>query len=64
MFLDVRDTPAPPPWQPSEPAARAPRLTARQRRVMSGIVAVNLFLLLVAPIGGATVLAAIALLWR
>jgi len=52
------------PWQPPDPPQRAPRLTPRQRRVLSIVVGLNLFLLLVAPIGGATVFAALALLWR
>ena len=61
MFMDCRDAPAPPPWRPPE---RPRRLTGRQRRVMAVIVALNLFLLLVAPIGGATIVAAIVVLWR
>ncbi|MEH3100705.1 hypothetical protein [Sphingomonas adhaesiva] len=61
MFVDFRDTPAPPPWQPPRPQ---PRLTGRQRRVMTGVIGLNLFLLLVAPIGGATIFAAIAVAFR
>lgn len=45
--------------QPEEPPPRRPRLTARQERVFLWIVAVNVLLLLVAPIGGATVIHAI-----
>lgn len=58
MFVDFRDTPAPPPWQPP------PRLTERQQRVVAGVIGLNLFLLLVAPIGGATLFAAIAVFWH
>ena len=47
-------------WKPSpEPPPRAPRLTPRQQRVMFWLVALNALLLLIAPIGGATIFHAI-----
>lgn len=61
MFVDFLDTPAPPPWPPRKPPQR---LTERQRRVVAGVIGLNLLLLLVAPIGGATLFAAIAVLWH
>lgn len=61
MFVDLRDQPPPHPWQPPR---RAPRLTARQEKTLAAIIGVNVVLLLVAPIGGATLLGALALLLR
>jgi hypothetical protein len=47
-------------WRPSgEPPPREPRLTAGQERVLLWLIAVNVLLLLVAPIGGATVIHAV-----
>ena len=53
-------------WGPSwEPPPRRPRLTRQQERVILWFIVLNAFLLLVAPIGGATVIeAVIALLAR
>jgi len=61
MFVDFRDQPPPPPWQPRRPT---PRLTARQEKTLATIIGVNVLLLLVAPIGGATLFGAVALLLR
>lgn len=61
MFVDFRDQPPPPRWDP----ARTPRgLTPRQRRTMEAIVGFNIVMLLVAPLGGATILQAISALLR
>ena len=49
----------PPPWQPP----RRSRLTRRQQRVMLWLIGLNVFLLLVAPIGGATIIQAVAALF-
>ena len=51
-------------WRPSwEPPPRRPRLTRQQERIILMFIVLNAFLLLVAPIGGATVIQAmIALL--
>ena len=40
-------------------AARDPGLTERQKRVFLWLVAVNMLLLLIAPVGGATVIHAV-----
>ncbi|WP_294194644.1 hypothetical protein [uncultured Sphingomonas sp.] len=61
MFVDFRDRPPPPPWQPRRPQ---PRLTRRQEKALAAIIGVNIILLLVAPIGGATLVGAFALLFR
>ncbi|KAB1072731.1 hypothetical protein F6X51_14045 [Methylobacterium planeticum] len=50
-----------PPW---EPPRREPRLTKRQERVLIWLIAVNALLLLIAPIGGATVIQAILAILR
>ncbi len=50
-----------PPW---EPPPRKPRLTKRQERVLVWLIAVNAVLLLMAPIGGATVTHAILAVLR
>ena len=50
-------------WKPaSEPPARRPRLTGRQERILMWLIAINVVLTLVAPIGGATILQAVAAL--
>ncbi len=61
MFVDFRDQPPPPPWQPRRPR---PRLTACQEKTLAAIIGVNIVLLIVAPIGGVTLLGAVALLFR
>lgn len=50
-----------PPW---EPPPRKPRLTKRQELVFMWIIVVNLLLLLIAPIGGATVIEALLAMLR
>lgn len=52
-------------WKrPVDPPPRRPRLTARQQQVVVWIFAINAVLLLVAPIGGATIIGAIVALLR
>lgn len=46
-------------WKSWEPPPRGPRLTKRQERLFLWLVAVNALLLLIAPIGGATIIHAI-----
>jgi hypothetical protein len=58
MFMDFGDQPPPPPWQPKQPDRR-PALNAGQRKTLAIVVAMNLLLLLVAPIGGATLISAL-----
>ncbi|GAA4220071.1 hypothetical protein GCM10022253_23300 [Sphingomonas endophytica] len=61
MFVDFRDQPPPPPWQPPR---RRPRLTPRQEKTLAAIIGFNIVLLIIAPIGGATLIGVLALLWR
>ncbi|MBB4154536.1 hypothetical protein GGQ80_002452 [Sphingomonas jinjuensis] len=63
MFVDFKDQPPPPPWQP-RPAKRGPQLTPRQQRTLGAILGVNILLLLVAPIGGATLLELLGIVLR
>jgi len=58
MFMDFGDQPPPPPWQPKQ-SDRRPALNAGQRKTLAIVVAMNLLLLLVAPIGGATLISAL-----
>ncbi|GJD49729.1 hypothetical protein OPKNFCMD_2462 [Methylobacterium crusticola] len=52
-------------WTPSpEPPPREPRLTKRQERVLLWLIAVNVLLMFVAPIGGATVVHAVLAMVR
>ncbi len=47
-------------WRPpSEPLRRRPRVTKQQERIILWLVVLNAFLLLIAPIGGATIIQAI-----
>jgi len=62
MFVDFRDQVPPPRWEPKPPPSR--RLTPRQRKTMEVVVGFNLVMLLVAPLGGATILQAIGALLR
>ena len=51
-------------WRPSwEPPPRRPRLTKRQERVLLWLVLINALLLLIAPIGGATIIEAVIAVW-
>lgn len=61
MFVDFKDQPPPPPWQPPR---RTPRLSQREQDVLGGIIGFNLLLLLLAPIGGATLISALWALVR
>ena len=56
MFVEGGGGWKPPPWQPPP---RKPRMTKRQEAVFLWLVAINLMLLLVAPIGGATIVQAV-----
>ena len=52
-------------WKPpQEPPSRKPQVTKRQEQVLVGIIAVNALFLLIAPIGGATVIHAILAMLR
>lgn len=52
-------------WKPpQEPPSRKPRLTKRQERVLVGLIAMNALFLLIAPIGGATVIHALLAMLR
>jgi len=57
MFLDLNNY-TPPPDPPAEPD-RSPSLTPRQQKTLMMIIGFNIFLLFVAPIGGATVISAL-----
>jgi len=59
MFLDLRDQwpPVPPPTP--LPETGKPRLNRRAERIVGVIVAINLILLLLAPVAGSTVVQAI-----
>ena len=57
MFLDLNNY-TPPPDPPAEPD-RSPSLTPRQQKTLIMIIGFNIFLLFVAPIGGATVISAL-----
>ncbi|MBW6528638.1 hypothetical protein KZ813_17490 [Sphingomonas sp. RHCKR7] len=61
MFMDFRDQPPPPRW---EPRPARPRLSPRQERWLGRLVLANMLLLLLAPIGGATLVDALITLFR
>lgn len=63
MFVDFHDQIPPPPWRPRRPPLRPP-LTARQRRLVYAIVWFNILALVVAPIGGATLIGLLVAWWR
>lgn len=53
MFLDLKNYTPP----PEPPANRGPeQLTSRQQKALAWIVGLNIILLLIAPIGGATII--------
>jgi len=62
MFLDLRDSWPPEPWSP--PPRPDPKLTPRQQKTMIWLVSMNVMLLFVAPICGATFFDAIATMFR
>ena len=65
MFVDFRDPPPPPPpWQPPKRPDPRPQLTPRQQNTLAAIIGINVLLRLLAPIGGATVIQALAALFR
>lgn len=55
MFMDFRDQTPPPPWSPTPRR----RLSKDQEKLLGTAIIVNVILLLVAPIGGATFIAAL-----
>ncbi|WAJ27756.1 hypothetical protein [Antarcticirhabdus aurantiaca] len=57
MFVDFRAEPMPPP--PPRPEPKRPRLTPGQQRGLAAIVGFNVLLLLLAPVGGATIVGAL-----
>lgn len=60
MFLDVRDQWPPVPPPPQVPEQRQPLLNRRGERVVGLIVAINVGLLLLAPVAGSSVAEAIS----
>ncbi len=57
MFVDFSNAwPPPGPWEPNKSGAR---LSKRQERLVAWIIGINLLLLLVAPLGGSTVINAV-----
>ena len=56
MYVDGGSGWRPSPWQPPP---RRPRISKRQERVILWLIVVNALLLLVAPVGGATVIQAV-----
>jgi hypothetical protein len=59
MFLDVNNRF--PRWEPEQPSNKPPkRLTARQEKILMAAVLAYLFLTVIAPIGGSSILQAIA----
>ncbi len=60
MFLDLNNytPPSDPPGDPGRPS-----LTPRQQKTLIIIVGINIMLLFVAPIGGATIISALFKLW-
>lgn len=60
MFLDLNNytPPSDPPGDPGRPS-----LTPRQQKTLMIIVGINVMLLFVAPIGGATIISALFELW-
>lgn len=62
MFVDFQDDwRRAGPWEPKRPRGR---LTKRQEKVIGWLVGINLLLLLVAPLGGSTLVIAIVALVR
>lgn len=62
MFMDFRDQPPPPRWEP-KPAGRPP-LSRRERRAIGWIIGFNVLMLLCAPLAGATLFEGLAALLR
>lgn len=58
MFLNT-DQYRPPRWEEPRPVPKQPVLTKRQEKVMVVVILVNLLLMVVAPIGGASILSAL-----
>ncbi len=64
MFMDFRDQPPPPRWEPRRPPPPPPRLTPRQEKIVGWLVAINVLALLIAPIGGASIIYAVVAMLR
>ena len=61
MFLDLQSPgPLPEPWRPNP----RPRLTPSRERMVRRLIALNLGLLLVGPLAGASILEAVIYLLR
>ena len=60
MYFERGGGGPPPPWQPP----RRPRVTKKQERAILWLIGLNALLLLVAPIGGATIIEAVIKLFR
>lgn len=56
MFLDLQNY-TPPPEPPQDRGT--PKLTPRQQKTLMTLIGINLFLLFIAPIGGATIISAL-----
>lgn len=61
MFMDFRDQPPPPRWEPSP---RRPALTPRERKAVTAILLFNMVMLVCSPLAGATLFQAIPALFR
>ncbi len=61
MFMDFRDQPPPPRW---EPKPRRPPLTTRERKAVKTILLFNVVMLVCGPLAGATLFQAIPALFR
>jgi hypothetical protein len=62
MFMDFRDPP--PRWEPLPKRPAGPNLTAGQVKALGWIVLLNVVMVVVAPIGGASIVSAIIVLLR
>lgn len=61
MFMDFRDQPPPPRW---EPKPRRPPLSPRERKAVKTILLFNVAMLVCGPLAGATLFQAIPALFR
>jgi len=62
MFVDLQG--GWPPQEPKKPPPPQPRLSTRAQKTLLWLIGLNVVLLLIAPIGGATLVAAILALIR
>lgn len=63
MFVDFSDPVPPPRWEPEPSRPPRPKLTRREERVLTWLVGLNLAMLLVAPIAGASLVHAVLALF-